>query len=274
SHIAACLSAVFPDGEDFFVARTCVPRAASRDISPRQCRTQGADWHTRWPIRTFATPGTSLRRGADDGTCATSAPERDTLQSSLRGGSRADRAGALVRRIPIRTKLGLALAVPLTAMGVVTLLEVVGVAADADEVRAQTQLATTALGPQGLLTALQNDRNWASSHLIGAESQVELEVESYEGTRAATDKARADFERELAGGSSTAREAYAPALRSLDEVTTLRSDVDALAAGNRGFDNVPAMTEIFDRYTELIEPFFGSMSRISVAMDDPDLDRK
>jgi hypothetical protein len=59
-----------------------------------------------------------------------------------------------VRRIPIRIKLAAALAVPLIAMGLVTLVEVVSVARDAREVRDQTDLATATIGPNGLITAL------------------------------------------------------------------------------------------------------------------------
>jgi hypothetical protein len=78
-----------------------------------------------------------------------------------------------MRRIPIRVKLAAALAVPLIAMGVVTYLEVASVADEAREVREQTDLATATIGPNGLITALQNERNWASAQLVGADVPAE-----------------------------------------------------------------------------------------------------
>ena len=77
-----------------------------------------------------------------------------------------------MRRIPIRVKLAAALAVPVLAMGLVTLIEVVSVSRDAREVRDQTNLATATIGPNGLITALQNERNWMAAQMVGADQQL------------------------------------------------------------------------------------------------------
>jgi hypothetical protein len=73
------------------------------------------------------------------------------------------------RRFPIRAKLAAALAIPLVAMGAITLAEVVSVASDAREVRDQTKLATATVGPGGLITALHDERNWAAGAMVGVE---------------------------------------------------------------------------------------------------------
>ena len=70
-------------------------------------------------------------------------------------------------RLPIRIKLAIALAVPLVAMGLVTLAEVVSLSREARQVRAQTDLAAAMIGPNGLITALQNERTYASAYPVG-----------------------------------------------------------------------------------------------------------
>ena len=102
-----------------------------------------------------------------------------------------------MRRIPIRVKLAAALAVPLLAMGLVTLLEVVSVSAEARDVRTQTNLATATIGPNGLITALQNERNWAAAYLVGIHEQLPMVVTGFDATRAATDEALQQFETEI-----------------------------------------------------------------------------
>jgi hypothetical protein len=135
-----------------------------------------------------------------------------------------------MRRIPIRVKLAAALAIPLIAMGAVTVLEVVSVADEAREVREQTDLATATIGPNGLITALQNERNWPAAQLVGVDQTLELEVTGYDRTRAETDAALADFERELDRRPDTARAAYAPALENLGDLAALRQEIDGIVA--------------------------------------------
>src|SRR5262245_9795918 len=175
-------------------------------------------------------------------------------------------------RLPIRLKLALALSVPLVAMGIVTVIEVTSLASNAHEVRDQTNLAAATIGPNGLITALQNERNWATAYLVGVQSQLRLEVSGFDDTRAATDKALDQFEQELDRRGSEARAAFAPALDGLAGREQLRRRIDEDVAGSQlDFGNIGTSTEVFDEFTALIEPFMGSMSRISVAMDDPEL---
>ena len=179
---------------------------------------------------------------------------------------------ALVRRIPIRYKLAAALAVPLIAMGLVTVIEVASVESEVRDVRQQTALATATIGPNGLITALQNERNWVSANLVGADQDLAMVASGYDETRAATDAARAEFEDELSSLGDAARSAYEQAFDGLAEIDALRTEIDGYVATlTPSLDNIDEVTVIFDRYTALIEPFFGGMSRISIAMDDPEL---
>ena len=177
-----------------------------------------------------------------------------------------------MHRFPIRIKLAIALAVPLVAMFLVTLIEVTNVAADAREVRDQTGLATATIGPNGLITALQNERNWAAAQLVGVDQDLAMDVSGYEQTRADTDAALAEFEAGLDERSPAARSAYDSAIGNLSELEDLRAEIDGyVATTTPSLANMPLTTGVFDQYTALISQFFGGMSRISVAMDDPEL---
>jgi hypothetical protein len=177
-----------------------------------------------------------------------------------------------VPRIPIRVKVATALAVPLLAMGLMAAAEVARVSRDARDVREQTELATATIGPNGLITALQSERNWASAYLVGVEKQFTLEVTGFERTRGDTTTVLAEFEDELDRRDPAVRAAYAPALAGLADLTALRRDIDDAAAKPvRSIADIAVSTEAFDRYTALIEPFFGGMARISIATSDGQL---
>jgi signal transduction histidine kinase len=175
-------------------------------------------------------------------------------------------------RLPIRIKLAIALAVPLVAMGLVTLAEVVSLSREAHKVRDQTDLAAAMIGPNGLITALQDERTYASAYPVGVEQTVKLDVVGFAETRAATDDAKARFEEELDRRGAAARSAYTAALARLEDLPELRQQVDARAdAPVRSLMRIDVSTEFFDAYTDMVEPFFGGMTQLSIAMDDPQL---
>jgi signal transduction histidine kinase len=195
---------------------------------------------------------------------------------AIRDGSAGTRDGVDPRshkvRLPIRIKLAIALAVPLLAMGLVTLAEVISLSREARQVRDQTDLAAAMIGPNGLITALQNERTYASAYPVGVEQQVTLEVVGFEETRADTDDALARFEEELDRRGAAARSAYTAALARLQGLEELRSEVDAGAeAPERTMARIDVSTGFFDSYTAMVEPFFGGMTQLSIAMDDPEL---
>ncbi len=175
-------------------------------------------------------------------------------------------------RLPIRIKLAIALAVPLVAMGLVTLAEVISLSREARQVRDQTDLAAAMIGPNGLITALQNERTYASAYPVGVEQQLTLDVVGFAETRADTDDAMDRFEEELDRRGEAARAAYTAALSRLEDLPELRAQVDAGAnAPERTMARIEVSTGFFVAYTDMIEPFFGGMTQLSIAMDDPEL---
>ena len=93
----------------------------------------------------------------------------------------------MLRTTHIRTKLAVALAVPLAALVAVAGFEVVQARAEVDQTRSQSELATSSIGPGSLVTRLQDERNRASIDLIGLDT--ELPVDSNEEARPLTDAA-------------------------------------------------------------------------------------
>ncbi len=73
----------------------------------------------------------------------------------------------MFRTTHIRTKLAVALAVPLAALVAVAGFEVVSARQDVSDARSQSELASASLGPGSLVVNLQNERNRAAIDLIG-----------------------------------------------------------------------------------------------------------
>ena len=103
----------------------------------------------------------------------------------------------MVRRIPIRAKLTVALAVPLAALVVVAALEALVISRESREVRAQSELARSSIGPTSLLRQIQNERNIAMISLLGAVDMIELQVEDNGVARRNTDDAATEFETQI-----------------------------------------------------------------------------
>ena len=175
-----------------------------------------------------------------------------------------------MRRIPIRVKLVAALAIPLLCLLTVIVAEVVETSADLDEVREQTSMATAAIGPAGLMSALQDERNWASVELIGQTQTVTLRVTGYEETRRNTDDAIAAFGRDVTEKGGAVADAYGPALEGLADLQALRAQIDEYT-GPRGLDNTDFADVIFSGYATLIEPFNDGNTRLALVIDDQTL---
>jgi len=178
-----------------------------------------------------------------------------------------------VRRIPIRLKLASALALPLAALAAVSVVEVSQTAGEVREVRRQTDLARSTIGPSGLISSLQNERTWPAVELIGSEDQIGAMVTGYDETRRRTDEAIEAFRDELGSADDLVAGAFEPALGGLDALEDLRADIDAFAGPRRPeAASVAFAGEIFDGYTELINPFFDATTRVTLEVDaDTDL---
>jgi signal transduction histidine kinase len=177
-----------------------------------------------------------------------------------------------LRRVPIRLKLAGALAVPLIALVLVTILEVVQTSGERRDIRQETDLARTAIGPSGLLITLQNERTWPAVEIMGFEDAVAVPVEGYDETRSQTDAARAAFEHELDNRDESIAEEFQPALEGLDGLDDLRAEIDEFGQREHSTREIILFGfEVFDRYTDMISPFFDATTRVAKAVEDPDL---
>ncbi|MGH9214045.1 MAG: nitrate- and nitrite sensing domain-containing protein, partial [Acidimicrobiales bacterium] len=176
------------------------------------------------------------------------------------------------RRTRIRTKILAALALPVVALAAIALLEVTDGVRQASDVREQARLAKAASGPNGLLTALQNERNRAAVDLLGQGANLELPVRDNAEARERTNEAIDELAALIAEQGGQAEELFAPAIEQLDQLTQLRTDVDA-EPGPFDLDNTDASDPVFIRYTELIDALLDANTRLSVEIEDPELRR-
>ena len=181
-----------------------------------------------------------------------------------------------MRRIPIQTKLFAALTVPLLALLSVTVYEVFKSTDEARDIRSQAELAKAATGPNGVFTALQNERNRAAADLIGFNQDLlRLPVENNEQARRESDESLAKFEALIRSQGGDVLGTYSPAFQQLEEVATLRSDVDAVPEPHTSDDpnDATVADEVFQRYTDLIDELLQANTRVALAIDDPELRR-
>jgi len=173
-------------------------------------------------------------------------------------------------RVPIRTKLAAALAVPLVGLCAITAIEVADTSADVERVHRQTELARASIGPTGILTLLQNERTWTVVELIGAESLIQSPSDDYAEARQQTDQAIAAFRDTISQASDEVEQAYQPALDNLAALEDVRSSVDA-NTDPRGLEQVEFANGIFADFSDLTEPFFEATDRVAIAVDDAEL---
>jgi signal transduction histidine kinase len=159
----------------------------------------------------------------------------------------------------------------LVALFVVVVVEVANASRQAQEALDQTELATASVGPSGLMSALQDERNWASIDLIGQGDFMQPEVAGYEDTRRQTDEAIEEFRAEIEKEGGPVEASYRPALDGLADLQELRDDIDANENPHTMEDNTHFTNDIFQRYANIINVFNQGNSRVAAAVDDPDL---
>jgi signal transduction histidine kinase len=162
------------------------------------------------------------------------------------------------------------LAAPLLPLLVLTALEVRDIANEVSRVRDETRLASSATGPTGIVTQLQNERTWASLAMTGLEATMDVEVAGFDETRGATDAAIADFRADIEAEGGAVEAAYSDALDSLGAIDEIRDQLDA-DTGPKSLENMPFSTEMYDRYTELIQGLLDANSSIALQVQDTEL---
>jgi signal transduction histidine kinase len=171
------------------------------------------------------------------------------------------------RTTHIRSKLAVALAIPLAALVAIAGFEVYNAAQDVDETRSQTELATSSIGPGSLVLRLQDERNRAAIDLIGLGDAAGLPVADNKEARDLTDAAVSDLKAELDRRGGDVTSSFAPAWDALAGLDDLRADVDAYT-GPMDLTNDELANEVFLRYTVIVESFFDSTSTVALAVDD------
>jgi signal transduction histidine kinase len=172
------------------------------------------------------------------------------------------------RTTHIRTKLAVALAVPLVALVALAGFEVLSARRDVAATRSQTELATASIGPGSLMAHLQNERNRTAIDLIGLDT--DLPVANKDEARPPVDKAAAELRAELARHGADVRAAFAPAWKAYADLEALRTEVDAYT-GPMDMSNDTMADQVFTRYTNVIEAFFDATSNVALRVDDADL---
>lgn len=175
----------------------------------------------------------------------------------------------MLRATHIRTKLAVALAVPLAGLVAVAGFEVSAAIQDVGSVRSQTELATASLGPGSLITRLQDERNRSAIDLMGLREAAGPPVGSEEEARSLVDDAAAELRGALDGRGAAVAAAFAPAWEALAGLEQIRADIDA--RGGSGAANSDFADGIFTRYTAVIESFFDATSAVALAVDDSTL---
>ena len=137
----------------------------------------------------------------------------------------------MTSKLTIRSKLAAALAVPLIALAALVAVQVRDSVGDTNNAHTQADLATSATGPAGIVSALQNERNLQGARAIGADKQVDLPVKTAPEATAATDKAITDFRSSLDNLDPQAADAYLPALAAIERgIGDIRKTADTLGA--------------------------------------------
>lgn len=184
----------------------------------------------------------------------------------------------------IRSKLAVALIVPLLALAGLSWVSISASNKTADEAAERAQvtegqvaLGTATIGPGGVLTAIQNERNITVANVAGY-GDILGEDQTLDGSRATTDAALDDFRKVIAESDSTVRTAYEEALVTLDSVKEIRTQTDDLMA-DREANNIDPMSEsstienaeIFDLYTNVLTGVFDVNDAVVVRLDDEEL---
>jgi hypothetical protein len=163
------------------------------------------------------------------------------------------------------------LALPLVALVAVSAVEVKRAGDRADEVEAETELATATVGPGSLISSLQNERSFTGLDQLGLAGAIDLPVTSLEEARAATDAAVVGLTQFVGERGEAVAEQFAAGLAAVEsDLATLRADIDASTI-EHGITNVDFPNELFERYTAIINVLLNDSAGFALDIDDANL---
>ncbi len=174
-------------------------------------------------------------------------------------------------RIPIRSKLALALAVPLTAVLVITAAQVREVRGDTREVREETELAQSVMGPGSLIRHLQDEQIDAIASVTGLRAAAPVDTEDMAASRALVDDARAELRAQLTSGELAGGSIYLPVLDELDQqLAAVRAEFDAVAEPY-GLDRIDEGRNLTRGYEPMTAALEDANARLLARIDRGEL---
>ncbi len=176
----------------------------------------------------------------------------------------------MFRTTHIRTKLAVALTIPLIALVGLAGFEVISARNDVAAARVQAELAESSVDPGSLVVNLQIERDRAAIDLIGLDDSGAISVATNADARALVDPTAAQFRSAVDTRGPKVQRAFAPAWAAMEGLAAIRKDVDGYA-GPMASANQPFADEVFQRYTDIIEAFFDGASATALSVDDAGL---
>ncbi|HWS45215.1 MAG TPA: ATP-binding protein, partial [Acidimicrobiia bacterium] len=173
------------------------------------------------------------------------------------------------RKLTIRTKLAAALAVPLTVLAVFAALQVRGAYDTAVQVKQQAAIARSATSPDGVLSALEHERDYMALSQIGKQDLVDSDpAAAFDATARATDKLLSQLRD---GGSATAD--YAATLLSVrSSLTPIRRTAQQDASKVVSAAGALNASKIFNAYnTQVVDKLLDADQQSSASIDDAQL---
>jgi signal transduction histidine kinase len=173
----------------------------------------------------------------------------------------------------IRTKLAVVLAIPLVILVAVSYFVVSGSLSQTRSIGAQTDLATVSIGPDGLVSNLQTERNQATLQVAGLDSKVLLGVADARQARQRVDRAATTFRHSVDSHSVASGVSYQPALTALQHLGALRAQLDGYK-GPTGANSPEAAlfaSNLFQQYTTISLAFFDANTRSALSVGNAQL---
>jgi signal transduction histidine kinase len=162
-------------------------------------------------------------------------------------------------RVPINVKLLAVLAVPVLGYLLIATTLVGRAQRTAHEIREQSSVVKTAVGPTSLTTSLIDERTITALEGAGLQDDLTLRIGSGTEARRATDE-QLDELRTLIDDNGEAAAVYVAGVEKIDnELDGLRADVDSGAADE---------ADLFNRYSDLIDSLMDANAKAVERVDD------
>jgi len=181
----------------------------------------------------------------------------------------------VARRLTIRTKLAAALAAPLVALATFAAFQVQDASGHAGQVKHQAALAIASSGPAGVLTALENERAYATLWDVGKQDQLGkiLNLPDVTSATGLTNSQLGTFRgllHDVGGGGAAAN--YTKILDDVsNKLTQLRHDAQNDASKAATPATARTANQIFDRYSALIDKLLDADQQSAASINDAQL---